>query len=129
MQKIKKRAIMVKMSDKLNVFLGAGYFFVAQTLVWFMNNSQFAWEWWEDKPLLTCLIYSLPASMLFWYGTKYSYLGLDGAWGARLLGFGVSYVTFPLLTYIFLKESMFTPKTMICVFFSFCIIAVQIWWK
>jgi hypothetical protein len=46
-----------------------------------------------------------------------------------LLGFGVSYLTFPILTYLILKESMFTPKTMACVFLSFCIIGIQIFWK
>jgi hypothetical protein len=112
-----------------NVILGALLFVIGQTLVWFMNNSQFAWEWWKDKPVITCLIYSFPVSILFWYGSKYSYAGLGGAWGARLLGFGVSYLTFPILTYLILKESMFTPKTMACVFLSFCIIGIQIFWK
>ena len=112
-----------------NIMLGAGYFFIAQTLVWFMNNSQFAWDWWKDKPVVTCLIYSFPASIFFWYGSKYSYEALDGAWGSRLLGFGVSYITFPTLTYLLLKESMFTPKTMLCVVLSLCIVIIQIWWK
>jgi hypothetical protein len=111
------------------VALGAAFFFVAQTLVWFMNNSQFAWEWWKDKPIITCLIYCFPASLFFWYGSKYSYAGLGEVWGSRLLGFGVSYLTFPLLTFFIMKESMFTPKTMTCVFLSFCIVAIQILWK
>jgi len=112
-----------------NIVLGVFFLMAGQILVWFMNNSQFAWEWWKDKPVITCLIYCFPASMLFWYGSKYSYAGLGEAWGARLLGFGVSYLTFPILTYLILKESMFTPKTMACVLLSFCIIGIQIFWK
>jgi len=112
-----------------NIVLGTFFLIAGQILVWFMNNSQFAWEWWKDKPIFTCLIYCFPASLLFWYGSKYSYAGLGEAWGSRLLGFGVSYLTFPILTYLILKESMFTPKTLACVFLSFCIIGIQIFWK
>jgi hypothetical protein len=130
LQKIEKTVIMVKMSDKFyNIFLGSTLLILGQILVWFLNNSQFVWEWWKDKPIITVLIYSMPCGILFWYGTKYTYVGLGGAWGSRLLGFGLSYITFPILTYVLLKENMFAPKTMICIFLSFCIVAVQIWWK
>ena len=112
-----------------NIALGTVFLIAGQILVWFMNNSQFACEWWKDKPIITSLIYCFPASLLFWYGSKYSYEGLGGAWGSRLLGYGLSYLTFPILTYVILKESMFTPKTMACIFLSFCIIGIQIFWK
>ena len=118
------------MSDKLNnIVLGSLFLIAGQIIIWFANNSQFVWEWWKDKPIITCLIYSFPASLIFWYGSKYSYAGLGEAWGARLLGFGVSYLTFPLLTYLILKESMFTPKTLACLILASFIIAIQIFWK
>jgi hypothetical protein len=130
LQKIEKTVIMMKMSNKLSyVVLGSAFLIMGQILVWFLNNSQFVWEWWKDKPVITALIYAIPSGILFWYGTKYTYAGLGGVWGSRLLGFGLSYITFPILTYVFLRESMFTPKTMICVFLSFCIVVIQIWWK
>ena len=109
-----------------NIAIGAACFLLAQTLVWFSCNSQFAWEWWKDKPIITCLIYAFPSSLFFWYGSKYSYAGLGEAWGSRLLGFGISYLTFPILTYALLHESMFTPKTIICILLSFAIVLVQI---
>ena len=112
-----------------NITLGVIFLIVGQILVWFMNNSQFAWEWWKDKPVITSLIYCFPVSLLFWYGSKYSYEGLGGAWGSRLLGYGLSYLTFPILTYVILKESMFTPKTLTCVLLSLCIVGIQIFWK
>jgi hypothetical protein len=117
-------------SPKLyNIAIGAGCFLLAQTLVWFANNSQFAWDWWKDKPIITCLIYSFPASLFFWYGSKYSYAALGEAWGSRLLAFGTSYLIFPILTYVILHESMFTPKTMICVILSIAIVLVQVCFK
>ena len=118
------------MSPKMyNILLGSVFLLIGQVLVWFLNNSQFAWDWWKDKPVLTCLIYSFPASLFFWYGSKYSYAGLGDAWGSRLLGVGLSYITFPILTYVLLNESMLTPKTMICVILSIAIVLVQVYFK
>ena len=101
----------------------------AQTCVWFQLHSQYVWEWWQDKPLHAALIYGVPASLCFWYATRLIIDGTSEAWTARLMGFGMSYLTFPVLTRWLLGESMFTTKTMLCVFLSFLIIAIQLGWK
>jgi hypothetical protein len=75
------------------------------------------------------LIYGVPASLCFWYATRMIVDTTSEAWTARLLGFGISYLTFPLLTWWLLNESMFTSKTMLCVFLSFLIIVIQLGWK
>ena len=111
------------------ITLGSTFYLLGHTVSWFLSNSQLVWGWWKDKPIITCLIYAIPASMLFWHGTKYSYAGLGGAWDARMLAFGLSYLTFPFLTYIFLRESMFTSKTLSCVFLSVCIVGIQVFWR
>jgi hypothetical protein len=36
---------------------------------------------------------------------------------------------FPILTWWLLKESMFTPKTMVCIALSFLIVCIQVFWK
>ena len=104
-------------------------FSVAQTFVWFQCYSHYIWTWWEGKPLHAALIYGIPASILFWYGTRLAVDTTGAAWTARMLGFGSSYFTFPVLTWWLLGESMFTPKTMICIFLSFLIIGVQLFWR
>ena len=109
--------------------LGIFYFFAGQVLVWYQSNSQFVWEWWKDKPVLTALIYSIPISMFFWYGTKYIYASTSELWTARLLGFGMSYMTFPIMTYYYLNESMFTTKTLLCTALAAAIILIQVFWK
>tara|TARA_R100000700_G_C3079641_1_gene85946 strand:+ start:248 stop:595 length:348 start_codon:yes stop_codon:yes gene_type:complete len=111
------------------LLLGISLFLVGQTLVWFQTNSQLIWGWWRDKPLETALIYALPISLFFWYGTKYIYESTNELWTVRLIGFGMSYVTFPFLTYYFLNESMFTPKTLICTGLAILIVGIQIFWK
>ena len=111
------------------LLLGSLAFFVAQILVWFQGNSQLIWDWWRDKPLTAALIYSLPVSLLFWYGTKHIYESTSELWTVRLMGFGMSYLTFPFLTHWLLGESMFTSKTIVCTLLAISIMWIQISWK
>jgi len=101
----------------------------AQTMVWFQLYSHYIWKWWENKPVAAALVYGIPASLCFWYGTKIAMDATSEAWTARLLGFGMSYLAFPVLTWWLLGESMFTTKTMMCVSLSFMIVAIQLFWK
>ena len=100
-----------------------------QTFIWFQLYSQYVWAWWENKALPAALIFGIPASLFFWYGTRMAVDATTEAWSARLLGFGMSYLTFPVLTWWLLNESMFTAKTMVCVLLSFMIVGIQLFWK
>ena len=115
------------MTHKL--FLACLLFAAGQTMGWFNLNSQFVWEWWKDKPLAAVFLYSVPAGICFWYGIRLAYEDMGEVWGPRFLIFSMSYLTFPILTWYFLNESMFTIKTMVCVLLSFAIVAVQLFWK
>jgi hypothetical protein len=115
--------------DYQKLFLACLFFLMGQIGVWFGCNSQLVWKWWEDKPITAALIFGVPTTICIWYGTKYAYAAMGELWGPRFLGFGMSYISFPILTWWFLNESMFTPKTMACVFLSCSIILIQIMWK
>jgi hypothetical protein len=105
-------------------------FAIGQTLAWFQINSQFAWEWWKEKPILAVILFGIPAGLCFFYGVKVAYQEMGNqVWGPRFLIFSMSYLTFPILTWYFLHESMFTSKTMICIALSFMIVGVQLFWK
>ena len=106
-----------------------GIMAIGQTLVWFQLYSHYIWKWWENKPFHAALNFGVPAGVCFWYGTKMAVGATSEAWSARLLGFGMSYLTFPVLTWWLLHESMFTTKTMICVFLSFLIVGIQLFWR
>ncbi len=109
------------------VLAGACFFAILHVLVWFSTNTQFISDYWKDKSLYISLACSIPISLLAYYGTRYAYSGLgESAWGSRFLAFGISYLVFPILTYAFLGESMFTMKTLLCVILSFAIISIQI---
>jgi hypothetical protein len=115
------------MSKTTLIILGSLMLLLGQVFAWFLNNSQFVWEWWKDKPFITALVWSLPVSLAFWWGSKWSYAGLESAWASRLLGFGLSYVSFPILTWILM--SAFTPKNIVSSLLAFVLVGIQIFWK
>ena len=97
------------------------------TLVWFASNSQFISEAWKEKSFWVMIALSVPISLLMYYGTRFGYEALnDSAWGVRLFAYGTSYLTFPLLTWLLLDESMFTAKTLLCILLSIAIILIQV---
>ena len=111
------------------ILLACLFFAVAQMMAWFQLYSQFVWEWWIDRPITSVLTFGIPAGLCFWYGTNIAVNAMGEAWGPRLLIFGMSYLTFPLLTWWLLNESMFTLKTMLCILLSFTIVSIQLFWK
>ena len=112
----------------LNLFYSCVLFSALHTLVWFSANSQFISDEWKAKSMMIMLLVAVPISACAYYATRLAYEPLgESVWGARFLGFGVSYLVFPILTYVLLGESMFTTKTMLCVILSFLIIGIQIW--
>ena len=102
---------------------------LGQVLVWFQSNSQLFWDFWKDRFILSALIYGIPSSITFWYATTLAYKHFGNLWSVRFLVFGLSYITFPIMTYVFAGESWLTPKTMVCTLLSFVIIAIQFYWK
>ena len=115
----------------LNLVTGAGLLIIMHTMIWFSTNLQLIdSQYWRDKSLLIAIIFAIPISLCAFYATKQIYDGLGGtAWGVRLFAFGFSYISFPVLTWLLLKESMFTPKTLSCIGLSVLIVLIQIFWK
>jgi len=113
----------------VNIFLGCLFFALGHGFSWFAAYAQFNWEWWEGRVVAPAFLFGTPAVFFFILATKYAFASMGNAWGPRFLGFGMSYVMFPVLTWLIMKESMFTAKTLTCVFLSVVILAIQILWK
>ena len=112
-----------------NILIGVSLYILGHVFAWFQLNSQFVWEWWRNKPAVAVMLYSMPVGLCFWYATKFIFDETGEAWSARFMGFAASYFVFPLLTWLLLDESMFTPKTMLCISLSACILMIQIFWR
>ena len=113
-----------------NLLIGVAFFIVLHVKIWFSTNLQFVNADISDKSLLISLCLAVPISLCAYYGSRFTYEELDSSvWAVRFIGFGTSYLIFPMLTWFILKESMFTPKTLVCIFLSAVIVCIQVFWK
>lgn len=112
----------------MQLYLGILLFFAGQVFGWFQVNSQLMNEFWKSKPLMSAILFGIPASILFWYAWKFVAAETESAWTARFIGSSTGLIVFPILTWHLLGESMFTAKTMICLFLAVVIMIIQIFY-
>ena len=110
----------------MQYFLIFSIFILMHSLVWVSSNWQLTANANYSNALMLCIVAAIPISLLSFYGTRIGYDTLGSAWSIRLLAFGISYITFPVMTWFLLGESPFNAKTMICILLSFLIIATQL---
>ena len=67
----------------------------------------------------------IPISLLFWYATKIGYIGFGNLWAVRFMGFATSMLTFPIMTWLYLGETI-TLKTLITILLAFIIMILQL---
>ena len=113
-----------------NLGIGVALFVTLHIMIWFSTNLQFVSEQAAQKSLAVTLALSIPISLCAYYGSRFTYEALENSvWAVRFIGFGTSYLIFPVLTWVLLKESMLTPKTLICILLSAVIVCIQVFWK
>jgi len=109
--------------NKLHLALIANL--IASVIAYFQLQGHYVW----DKPWLKSMwfIYgsSLVIAPLYWYSTKWSYEHFGALWNMRLAGFGLSTLTFGLLTWLLIGEVP-TIKTAISLALAVSIILIQI---
>ena len=89
------------------VFLTIILFIINNILIWYQLNSQLVWKWAEGyKSMWLMSLLGIPISILFWWCTKWGYIGFGNLWSVRFLGFATSMMTFPIMTYFYLGEPM-----------------------
>ena len=67
----------------------------------------------------------VPISYLFWIATKWGYQGFGALWPVRFLGFATSMMTFPIMTWLYLGETL-TLKSMISLGLAIIIMLLQL---
>ena len=100
--------------------------FLCQILVWYQLNSQLVWDWAKGtKSMWIMSLFGIPISLLFWLATKWGYIGFGNLWSVRFLGFATSMMTFPIMTYFYLGETI-TLKTLVTILLAFIIMLLQL---
>ena len=99
---------------------------IGQILIWYQLNSQLVWEWAKGtKSMWIMSLLGIPISLMFWYATKWGYIGFGNLWAVRFLGFATSMITFPIMTYFYLGE-VITLKTLITILLAIIIMILQL---
>ena len=95
-------------------------------LIWYQLNSQLVWDWAKGtKSMWIMSLMGIPISILFWYATKWGYIGFGSLWSIRFIGFAMSMITFPIMTYFYLGETI-TLKTLVTILLAFIIMLLQL---
>jgi hypothetical protein len=111
------------------LFIGIGFFIVAQTLSWYQTNGQFISTWIKDNPFLVTLVMGVPIGLSYIHGTNHIVTAFGGTlWSARLMGFATGVFSFSFLAFFHVKEGI-NIKTATILVLAAVIMTLQIFWK
>ena len=101
-------------------------FLLNNILIWYQLNSQLVWDWAKGtKSMWIMSLMGIPISLLFWWATKVGYEGFGNLWAVRFMGFATSMLTFPVMTWLYLGETI-TLKTLVTILLAFIIMLLQL---
>ena len=101
-------------------------FFFNNILIWYQLNGQLVWEFWKTwKGITTALLMGIPITGLFYIATKIGYQGFGNLWSVRLLGFATSMISFPIMTWLYLGETI-SLKTILSLGLAVIIMLLQL---
>ena len=108
------------------IVLTIGIFLLNNILIWYQLNSQLVWDWAKGtKSMWIMSLMGIPISLMFWYATKIGYEGFGNLWAVRFMGFATSMLTFPVMTWLYLGETI-TLKTLVTILLAFIIMLLQL---
>jgi len=108
------------------IVLTIGIFLLNNILIWYQLNSQLVWDWAKGtKSMWIMSLLGIPISLMFWYATKVGYEGFGNLWAVRFMGFATSMLTFPVMTWLYLGETI-TLKTLVTILLAFIIMLLQL---
>ena len=101
-------------------------FFFNNIVIWYQLNGQLVWPFWKTwKGIALSLAMGIPITGLFWLATKWGYQGFGNLWAVRFMGFATSMMTFPIMTWLYLGETM-TLKTILTLGLAIIIMLIQL---
>ena len=110
------------------IFLIVVLILFSQAGAWIQQFAQVRYEWFKNNSLITTVLLGILVSFGFVEAAKLGYNLWESSWKVRLLQFSIGVIVFTFLSWFFLDEGL-NAKTLTCIFLSFCIIGIQIFWK
>ena len=101
---------------------------LSQTGAWIQQFSHLRWDWFRNNQWFNIIFLGALLGAGFVFGARIGYDTWGSAWKVRLLQFSVGTFVVTFMNFLLLGEGIGT-KNMICIFLSFLIIAIQIFWK
>ena len=110
----------------IKIFYTTLLFMLANIIIWYQLNGQLVWDFWKSpKGIITSLLMGIPITGMFWLATKWGYDAFGSLWSIRFLGFATSMMTFPIMTWLYLGETI-TTKTLISIILAVAIMLLQL---
>ena len=101
-------------------------FFMNNIMIWYQLNGQLVWDFWKSwKGITLSLLMGIPITALFWYATKIGYQGFGNLWSVRFMGFATSMISFPIMTWLYLGETI-SLKTILSLGLAVIIMLLQL---
>jgi multidrug transporter EmrE-like cation transporter len=101
---------------------------LGQVLAFYQLQGHLKYEWLKNN-IWVAVLMGIPISIIFMTSINLMIKHFDGQlWPSRIFGFTIGTITYALMSKILFEESINT-KTMVCLFLSFLIILVQVFWK
>ncbi len=98
----------------------------AAIMTFLQHNLQFVDPVFKDKQIYLLLFLSYPISFAYYYAWTFFVNASGGSvWSARFVFFGLSYLIYPILTWVLLQQSPFTIKNILCILLSIVILLIQ----
>jgi hypothetical protein len=112
-----------------HLITGATLFIVAQAMIWFQTNGQFIWPIFKRLNWLVAFGFGGLISLIVIRATAETAEAFDGQlWPGRFIASATGLMTFTILTYLFMGESV-NLKTGVSLILAVALILVQILWK
>ena len=101
---------------------------ISQIFTFYQLQGHLWSKWIKDNPLLMTII-GLPISYVVILASRQMVEMWGGqTWPNRIIGFCLGVIVFSLMSWFLLKEPV-NLKTSVCLFLSFVILGIQLFWK
>jgi hypothetical protein len=112
----------------MNFFYGIFFGILGQILSFLQLQASAKFGWNDRYPYLV-LLCSVPIGFFFIRSVHHFVEAFNGeTFPSRLIGFAIGIVVFIAMSKLLFDENL-NAKNLVCIVLSFCIVAIQIWWK